>query len=98
MNFSQRVLALVRKIPKGKVTTYLEISNTLDSKAYRAVGSALRRNPNPIKIPCHRVIRSNGSLGNYKLGKSKKISLLREEGIKIQNNKINLNMYGFKFK
>ncbi len=60
----------------------------LDTKAYRAVGTALNKNPYSPTIPCHRVINSDGSLGGYAFGKEKKIKLLKEEGIKILKNKV----------
>jgi O-6-methylguanine DNA methyltransferase len=53
------------------------------------VGNVLNRNTNPERIPCHRVIRSNGELGGYKWGKSRKASLLRKEGVILNNWKIN---------
>ncbi len=90
MNFNQKVLTLTKKIPKGKVTTYKIISQKLGTKAYRAVGTALRKNKKPIITPCHRVVNSNGTVGSYKGKKNskEKIRLLKKEGIKIKNNKI----------
>ena len=72
MDFNQKCYMLLSKIPKGKVTTYKEIAKTLNTKAYRAVGKAMSKNPNPIVIPCHRIINTNGSVGGYKLGSNKK--------------------------
>ena len=101
MKFKEKVLALTKKIPKGKVTTYKIIADKLKTKAYRAVGTALRKNKTPIIIPCHRVINSNGKIGSYKGKKNsivpnssskartkEKIKLLRKEGIRIEKNKI----------
>ena len=80
------------------VTTYFEIANSLHSRAYRAVGNAMANNPNPIFVPCHRIVRRDGTLGGYSLGVKKKIELLKEEGISIQNNKIlNFKRKLFKF-
>lgn len=93
MSFSQDVLKLVKKVPKGRVTIYKALAHKLNTKAYRAVGSALNRNKNPIKIPCHRVINSDGSIGGYSKGTRIKIQLLKSEGIEIKNNKINLKKY-----
>lgn len=84
--FQKRVYNLVNKIPKGKVTTYKAIAKKLKSSP-RAVGKALNKNPWPIKIPCHRVIKSDGKIGGYKLGIKKKIELLKKEGIKIEFKK-----------
>ena len=54
------------KIPRGKVKTYLEVAKAIRKpKAFRAVANAVAKNPYPPKIPCHRVIRSDGSLGGY---------------------------------
>lgn len=88
MSFSEDVYNIVRKIPKGKVSTYADIAKKLKSKAYRAVGTALRNNPNPIIVPCHRVVKSDGTLGNYTSNKYTKSELLIKEGIKINKNKI----------
>ncbi len=60
MLFSEKVLNLTQKIPKGKVTTYKEIAKALNTKAYRAVGNVLNKNKNPVVIPCHRVVKSTG--------------------------------------
>lgn len=96
MSFENNVFNVVKKIPKGKVTTYKKIAIKLKNKnAFRAVGNILNKNNNLIKIPCHRVIRSNGYVGGYALGQSKKIKLLKIEGIEIKNKKINLEKYLF---
>lgn len=78
--FSERVRDEVRKIPRGKTATYGEIASRAGSPgASRAVGSVLRKNFD-LEIPCHRVIRSDGSLGRYNRGDAEKERLLREEG------------------
>ena len=74
----------MRKIPKGKVKTYLEVSKAIGKpRAFRAVANAIGKNPYPPKIPCHRVIRSDGSLGGYsgKGGIKKKKRLLEIEKV-----------------
>ena len=91
--FSKKCYSLLKKVPEGKVTTYKSIAEKLNTKAYRAVGSAMNKNPNPIKVPCHRVINSNGKLGGYAKGIKQKIKLLKQEGIEIKNNKIDFNRY-----
>jgi len=99
MDFKEKVLKLTRKVPKSKVTTYKIIAEKLGTKAYRAVGSALRHNEIPIIIPCHRVVNSDGSVGGY-AGKSnsrKKIELLMKEGVEINKNKVNLLNYLYRF-
>ena len=77
--FRERVMEMVRRIPKGEVLTYKEVAGRAGNpKAYRAVGNILNRNYDP-KIPCHRVIRSDGSLGGYNRGSKKKKELLWKE-------------------
>ena len=88
MTFSENVLELTKKVPKGKVTTYKIIAEKLNTIAYRAVGTALHNNKKPIIIPCHRVVNSSGFVGGYGKGIKKKIELLRKENVKIKNKKI----------
>ena len=87
-NFNKRCYQKLALIPKGMISTYAEIAKSLNSKAYRAVGNAMAKNPHPIAVPCHRIIKSDGTLGGYALGISKKIQLLKKEGLKIKNNKV----------
>jgi methylated-DNA-[protein]-cysteine S-methyltransferase len=82
--FQKSVLIAVARIPLGKVLTYKQVAAMVGSpRAYRAVGTALRKNPFPIRIPCHRVIRSDGSLGKYSSGGTarKRTLLLAERAI-----------------
>jgi len=88
LNFNQQCYKLLSKIPKGRISTYKDIANALNTKAYRAVGNAMAKNPNPIIVPCHRVINSNGLIGGYALGINKKINLLRKEGMTIKKGKV----------
>lgn len=87
-NFNERCYQLLKLIPEGKVTTYGEIARALNTKAWRAVGSAMAKNKNLFIIPCHRVVRSNGAIGEYALGSDKKASLLINEGVTIENGKV----------
>ncbi len=89
-NFQAEVLNLVKQIPGGKVTTYGEIARKLTGsvRAARAVGRAVAKNPYPVIVPCHRVVRSDGNVGGYKLGVDTKIKLLNDEGIEIQGGKV----------
>ena len=83
--FQVNVWQYLKKIPKGSVITYKDVAIAIGHpKAARAVANACARNPYAPKIPCHRVIRSNGELGGYsgKGGIKKKISLLRSEKTK----------------
>jgi len=87
-NFQKDVLQEVVEIPYGKVKTYKQIAEAVDSKAYRAVGTAIGRNPLPIIIPCHRVVKSDLSIGGFLGGTKMKKEILENEGICIVNNKI----------
>jgi methylated-DNA-[protein]-cysteine S-methyltransferase len=87
-SFQERCLKLVALIPEGRVSTYKAIAKALDTKAYRAVGSAIGKNPNPITVPCHRVVKSDGRVGGYAFGVEKKIQLLQKEGVQVANDKI----------
>lgn len=78
--FRQRVQRLLTDIPYGATTTYAQLADAAaNPKAVRAVGSACARNPVPIIVPCHRVLRSDGSLGGYRGGVEAKEKLLRLE-------------------
>ena len=84
--FQLRVWAYLRKIPRGNVKTYSQVAKGIGKPlAVRAVANAIGKNPYPPKIPCHRVIRSDGSLGGYsgKGGLKKKRFLLKKEGIRL---------------
>jgi len=87
--FDEAVWKLLKKIPKGKVTTYKQIAIALGKpNAARAVGNACKRNKNALRVPCHRVVLSNGKLGGYSKGLEKKIALLKREGVRIENRKV----------
>ena len=84
--FQLKVWAYLRKIPRGSVKTYSQVSKSIGKPlAVRAVANAIGKNPYPLKIPCHRVIRSDGSPGGYsaKGGVKTKRFLLKKEGIKL---------------
>lgn len=97
-NFNERCYELLKLIPEGKVTTYQEIAKALNTKAWRAVGTAMAKNKNLYIIPCHRVVRSDGTIGQYALGSSKKAELLIKEGVIVANGKVtNLNKFIHRF-
>lgn len=82
-SFMEKVFEIVRKIPKGKTMTYKQVAKLAGRPyAYRAVGNILNKNYN-LKIPCHRVIRSNGTIGGYNRGVAKKREILKNEKAKI---------------
>lgn len=93
--FDRLVLDVVSQIPEGKVTTYGEIAKALgDIRAARAVGEALKKNPRPVEIPCHRVVMSDGSLGGYAFGgPERKKELLQRDGITFVDGKVNLKKH-----
>lgn len=95
-SFNNKCYNILKKVPKGKVTTYKALAVNLKTKAYRAVGNAMNKNPYAPKVPCHRVINSNGNLGGFASGIKNKIKLLKKEGIEIKNNKIDLKKYEHK--
>ncbi len=79
---SEDVYSMLLTIPKGKVSTYGDLAKALGNPAAsRHVGRILSENPNPIKVPCHRVVMSNGKIGGYALGTQKKKELLQNEGV-----------------
>ena len=79
--FTEKVYAVVAKIPKGSVLTYKEVARRAGSpSAARAVGNIMHNNPDTKKVPCHRVVRSDGTPGDYARGAKKKIEILRREG------------------
>jgi methylated-DNA-[protein]-cysteine S-methyltransferase len=86
--FQKKVILAEYEIPRGYISTYKKIAGRIEApNAARAVGNALAHNPFPIIIPCHRVIRSDGSLGGYRGGIQMKYRLLKMEGIRFDNQK-----------
>ena len=84
--FQQKVWKYLKNIPRGKVKTYKQVAIAIKRpKSARAVANACGKNPYAPKIPCHRVIRSDGGLGGYsgKGGIRKKLELLRSEKVRI---------------
>ena len=83
------VYDLLLKIPAGKVSTYGDLAKALGNPlASRQVGRILGRNPNPIKVPCHRVVMSNGKVGGYAYGSDRKRQLLEKEGLAFSNETV----------
>ncbi|MCK4851994.1 MAG: MGMT family protein [Candidatus Omnitrophica bacterium] len=78
--FQKKVLTAVMDIPRGEVRSYAWVAAKINSRACRAVGQALRRNPLAPHVPCHRVISSDGAIGGYSGGPRRKRRLLRAEG------------------
>ncbi len=80
----QRVWKELMKLKRGEVVSYEELANRVGTKAVRAVATAVGRNPIPVIIPCHRIVRKDGSIGKYSMGGSEvKRALLALEGISV---------------
>ncbi len=91
--------SLCRKIPRGKVTTYGEIGETLGMKGYQAIGQILKKNPDPEGTPCYKIVKSDGSLGGYcgKMNNKEKTIKLKKDGISVVEGKIDLSKHLHKF-
>lgn len=90
-----RVYKLLKRVPRGKVTTYGELGKAAKLHP-RVVGMFMRKNPYAPAVPCHRVVASDGKLGGFS-GKQSKAAMLRAEGIEIKKGKIDLKRYFYKF-
>lgn len=94
-NFNERCYKLLSTVPSGKITTYKALAEALGTRAYRAVGNAMNKNPYPRDIvPCHRVVNTDGRLGGYAGRTEEKIKRLQVEGIEVENERV----VGFKEK
>ena len=90
MSFNEKVWAVCARVPKGRVTTYAAIARKLGTEAYRAVGNAMNKNPYAPRVPCHRVVGSDGSLTGFAAGLEKKKRLLKAEGVTFLKGKVDL--------
>lgn len=91
--FEKQVYAALKKVPRGKVTTYGRLAQAIGrKKAARAIGNAMNKNPYAPQVPCHRVVKSNGEIGGFAHGVQKKIAMLKKEGIAFEGDKI-INFY-----
>ena len=80
--FQLKVYRAVKRIPRGEIRSYQWVAGAIGQPgAYRAVGNALNKNPYPVIVPCHRVVKSDGSLGGFAKGIKAKIRLLKAEGL-----------------
>jgi methylated-DNA-[protein]-cysteine S-methyltransferase len=91
--FAEQIYQVLKQVPRGKVTTYAALAKRINSKAYRAVGTALSKNPYAPIVPCHRVVRSDGTIGGFmgkKIGSTiiKKKQMLMAEGIVFEGDKV----------
>jgi len=95
MTFNEKVWAVTSRIPCGKVVTYGQIADLLGTRAYRAVGNAMNRNPYAPKVPCHRVVGSNGQLTGFATGLEKKRRLLMGEAVPFKGDRVDLKRCQF---
>lgn len=89
MNLDKKIYKKLLEVPKGKITTYGELAKAVGMKnGQRVVGKIMNKNPYPVIIPCHRVVKSDGKVGGYAYGEEIKSDMLTREGIQIKNGKI----------
>ena len=107
--YQQAVLRVLAEVPKGKVTTYGDLAKETakrdqkwSPRASRAVGTTMKNNLCGPQIPCHRVVKSDGTIGNFRGGEEgavdAKIGMLRGEGVSVCDGKIDLNEFRHRFK
>jgi methylated-DNA-[protein]-cysteine S-methyltransferase len=85
----KKIYRKLLQVPSGKITTYKELASSVGlQNGQRVIGQIMKKNPFPVIIPCHRVVKSNGEVGGYAYGINIKKSMLVKEGILIKNNKI----------
>lgn len=85
----QAVYKKLLLVPKGKVTTYGDLAKAVGiENGQRVIGQIMKRNPHPVIIPCHRVVKSDGKIGGYFYGDKVKTKMLTDEGVVINNGKI----------
>ena len=89
MMLNTKVYRKLLQVPKGKVTTYGELAKVVGLKnGQRVIGMIMKKNPFPVIVPCHRVVKSDSKIGGYAYGERVKCRMLISEGIKIKNGKI----------
>ena len=89
MTLSTKVYRQLLRVPEGKVTTYGDLAKAVGlDNGQRVIGMIMKKNPFPVIVPCHRVIKSDGKIGGYVYGERVKSQMLAKEGIKIKDGKI----------
>jgi len=89
LKLEEKVYKKLLEVPLGMVTTYGDLAKAVGIKnGQRVIGRIMNKNPYPVIIPCHRVIKSDGKIGGYAWGKKIKTNMLSKEGVKIKNGKI----------
>lgn len=88
-DLERRVYKKLLKVPKGKVTTYGDLARAVGlQNGQRIIGQIMGKNPFPVIIPCHRVVKSDGKIGGYYYGEKVKTKMLSDEGVLVKNGKI----------
>jgi len=89
LKIEEKIYRKLLEVPLGYVTTYGDLAKAINLKnGQRVVGKIMKNNPFPVIIPCHRVVKSDGTIGGYAYGSETKKNMLSEEGLEINNNKI----------
>ena len=89
MNIEEKIYKKLLQVPSGYVTTYGELAKAINLKnGQRVIGQIMKKNPFPVIVPCHRVVKSDGTIGGYAYGTEIKKNMLTKEGLKINSNKI----------
>ena len=89
MTLSTKVYKKLLQVPEGNVTTYSDLAKAVGLKnGQRVIGTIMKKNPFPVIVPCHRVVKSNGKIGGYVYGERMKSQILAREGIKIKAGRI----------
>ena len=99
MIIEKKIYRKLLQVPSGKITTYKELARSVGlQNGQRVIGQIMKKNPFPVIIPCHRVVRSDGKIGGYAFGMDIKKSMLSKEGDCIKKNKIeNFENFFFRF-
>ncbi len=89
MKLEEKIYRKLLEVPSGYVTTYGELAKAINLKnGQRVVGQIMKKNPFPVIVPCHRVVKSDGTVGGYAYGTERKTHMLSKEGLEINNDKI----------
>ena len=89
MIIEKKIYKKLLQVPSGRITTYAELSRSIGLEhGQRLIGQIMKKNPFPVIVPCHRVVKSNREVGGYAFGVDVKRNMLTKEGICIKNNKI----------
>ena len=89
MKLEEKIYRKLLEVPPGYVTTYGELAKAINLKNGQiVVGRIIKNNPFPVIVPCHRVVKSNGTVGGYAYGSERKKHMLSKEGVEINDDKI----------